>query len=172
MPPTDAQGPQKPSSPNKLTLPAVSHQSRNDQPMTQSQNRSGDITKTIIQQIDQLTDGFSSYQIRTLVEHAEGFGSYLQQNQLKTNQVRKFLDAVNRIKADLPEDGDFAKIETEIVLLKPKLAYAAARQSSVQALSKVMSAAIDKVHSTEDFHRLVQFLESTIAYHKASGGRD
>ena len=57
-------------------------------------------------------------------------------------------------------------------MLKPKLAYAAARQSSVQALSKVMSAAIDQVCSIEDFQRLVQFLESTIAYHKASGGRD
>ena len=79
---------------------------------------------------------------------------------------------MNRIKADLREDEDFSKIETEVVMLKPKLAYAAARQTSVKALSKVMSAAIDKVHSVNDFHRLVQFLESTIAYHKASGGKD
>jgi CRISPR-associated protein Csm2 len=135
-------------------------------------NAPKDITATIIQQINGLSGGLSQYQIRTLVEQAEKFGFYLQQNQLKTNQVRKFLDAVNRIKADLQEDTNFSKIETEIVLLKPKLAYAAARQTSVQALSKVMSAAIDKVHSIDDFHRLVQFLESTIAYHKASGGRD
>ena len=169
MPPTD---PQKPNPSSKPTLPPVSNQSRNNQPTTQSQTRSGDIMATIIQQINQSSEGFSSYPIRTLVEHAEEFGSYLQQNQLKTNQVRKFLDAVNQIKADLREDEDFSKIETEIVLLEPKLAYAAARQSSVQALSKVMSAAIDRVHSIDDFHRLVQFLESTIAYHKASGGRD
>ena len=142
--------------------------SRNEQP----QNRPEEITVTIIKEIDKLTSGFSGYSIRKLVEHAEKFGVYLQQNQLKTNQVRKFLDAVNRIKADLSEDDDFSKIETDIVLLKPKLAYAAARQSSVQALSKVMSTAIDKVHSIDDFQRLVQFLESTIAYHKASGGRD
>lgn len=169
MPLTD---PQKPNPSSKPTLPLVSNQSRNNQLTTPSQNRSGDIMATIIQQINQSSEGFSSYPIRTLVEHAEEFGSYLQQNQLKTNQVRKFLDAVNQIKADLREDEDFSKIETEIVLLKPKLAYAAARQSSVQALSKVMSAAIDKVHSVPDFHRLVQFLESTIAYHKASGGKD
>lgn len=138
----------------------------------QPQPRSEEITTTIIREIDTLTNGFSNYSIRKLVEHAEKFGFYLQQNQLKTNQVRKFLDAVNRIKADLPEDEDFSKIETDVVLLKPKLAYAAARQSSVQALSKVMSAAIDKVYSISDFQRLVQFLESTIAYHKAAGGRD
>ena len=172
MPPNDAQEPKKTNSSNKVILPPPSTKAHNDRQSSQSQNLSGDITATIIKQIDGLSGGFSGYPIRTLVEHAEEFGSYLEKNQLKTNQVRKFLDAVNRIKADLPEDGDFSKIETDIVMLKPKLAYAAARQSSVQALSKVMSAAIDQVCSIEDFQRLVQFLESTIAYHKASGGRD
>jgi len=172
MPPNDSQNPKKINSPGKPSLSSVSPKARTDQQTTPLENHPRDITAAIIQQINQLSDGFSSYPIRTLVEQAEGFGVYLQQNQLKTNQVRKFLDAVNRIKADLPEDNDFSKIETEIVLLKPKLAYAAARQASVQALSKVMSAAIDQVHSIGDFQRLVQFLESTIAYHKAAGGRD
>jgi CRISPR-associated protein Csm2 len=172
MPPTDSQDPKRTNSVNKSTPSSGSNQTRYHQSTTQSQNRSGDISEIIIQQIDQLSAGFASYPIRTLVEQAEGFGHYLQEKQLKTNQVRKFLDAVNRIKADLPEDKEFSKIETEIVMLKPKLAYAAARQTSVEALSRVMSAAINKVHSVDDFHRLVQFLESTIAYHKASGGRD
>jgi len=65
----------------------------------------------------------------------------------------------------------FNKIEPEIVLLKPKLAYAAARQPAAKPLSNVMSVAIDKVHSLEDFERLVQLIESTIAYHKAEGGK-
>jgi len=86
---------------------------------------------------------------------------------LETNQVRKFLDAVNRLKADLVEKKDFSKVETQVVLLKPKLAYAAARQRAAKPLSKVMSAAIDQVHSSEDFERLVQLIESIIAYHKA-----
>lgn len=172
MSPTDSQDPKKPNLSSKANLSGVSNKLQNERQTSQPDNRSKDIITTIIQQINQLSDGFSSYPIRTLVEQTEGFGIYLQQNQLKTNQVRKFLDAVNRIKADLPEDSDFSKIETEVVLLKPKLAYAAARQSSVQALSKVMSAAIDQVHSIDDFQRLVQFLESTIAYHKASGGKD
>ena len=58
-----------------------------------------------------------------------------------------------------------------MVLLQPKLAYAAARQKAAKPLSDVMSIAIDKVHSKEDFERLVQFLESIIAYHKAEGGK-
>jgi CRISPR-associated protein Csm2 len=111
------------------------------------------------------------YPIRELVNHAKEFGPYLKNQRLETNQVRKFLDAVNRLKAELAEKGEFSAIETEVVLLQPKLAYAAARQRPAKPLSDVMSAAIDKINSKEDFERLVQFLESIIAYHKAEGGK-
>lgn len=114
---------------------------------------------------------FKDYPIRNLVNHAKDFGPFLKQQRLETNQVRKFLDAVNRLKAELAEKGDFSAIETDVVLLQPKLAYAAARQKAAKPLSDVMSVAIDKVHSKEDFERLVQFLESIIAYHKAEGGK-
>lgn len=132
-----------------------------------TQNIVGEIIKTI----NDLTDDLKSYPIRELVKHAEEFGPYLKQQRLETNQVRKFLDAVNRLKANLAETGEFAKIETEVILLKPKLAYAAARQRAAKPLGEVMSAAIDKVHSKEDFERLVQLIESIIAYHKAEGGK-
>jgi CRISPR-associated protein Csm2 len=134
-------------------------------------NKTQNIVEDIIKTINDLTDGLKTYPIRNLVKHAEEFGPYLKQQRLETNQVRKFLDAVNRLKADLAETGDFAKIETEVVLLKPKLAYAAARQKPAKPLGDVMSVAIDKVHSKEDFERLVQLIESIIAYHKAEGGK-
>jgi CRISPR-associated protein Csm2 len=143
--------------------------------MSKTQNTVDENAKTIkneiIKTIKNLPDGLKTYPIRDLVKHAEQFGPYLKQQRLETNQVRKFLDAVNRLKADLAETGEFAKVETEVVLLKPKLAYAAARQKAAKPLDEVMSAAIDKVHSKEDFERLVQLLESIIAYHKAEGGK-
>ncbi|MEC4985655.1 MAG: type III-A CRISPR-associated protein Csm2 [Oscillatoria sp. PMC 1068.18] len=115
------------------------------------------------------------YPIRQLVEHAKELGPYLKRQRLETNQIRKFLDAINRIKTKIAqteiEKDVFVKIEPDIVLLKPKLAYAAARQRAAKPLSQVMSTAIDKVHSVEDFNRLVQFIESIIAYHKAEGGK-
>ncbi|NJO57813.1 MAG: type III-A CRISPR-associated protein Csm2 [Richelia sp. RM2_1_2] len=138
-------------------------------PNTRQSNMS--IVEDIVKTINDLKDGLKTYPIRELVKHAEQFGPYLKQQRLETNQVRKFLDAVNRLKADLGETGDFTKIETEVVLLKPKLAYAAARQRAAKPLGDVMSVAIDKVHSKEDFERLVQLLESIIAYHKAEGGK-
>ncbi len=134
-------------------------------------NKTQNIVEEIVKTINNLPNGLKTYPIRDLVKHAEEFGPYLKQEKLETNQVRKFLDAVNRLKANLGETGEFAKIETEIVLLKPKLAYAAARQKAAKPLGEVMSAAIDKVNSKEDFERLVQLLESIIAYHKAEGGK-
>jgi len=136
-------------------------------------NQTLDIVDEIVKTIEGLKDedGLKTYPIRDLVKHAEELGPYLRQQRLETNQIRKFLDAINRLKADLAEKEDFSKVETEVVLLKPKLAYAAARQKAAKPLSKVMSAAIDKVHSREDFERLVQLIESIIAYHKAEGGK-
>ena len=144
-------------------------------------NQTGSTSKQIIDEIRGL-DNLQDYNIRTLVKHAEEFGPFLRNRRLETNQIRKFLDAINRLKAQLTqgdtEDGAskddaalFAAIETDIVLLKPKLAYAAARQEAAKPLSEVMSVAIDKVHNLKDFERLVQMIESIIAYHKAEGGR-
>lgn len=184
-----------------------------------SREQTTDITQEIIKALHECKEGLKTYPIRQMVEHAEAFGSHLKKQGLDTNQVRKFLDAVNRIEADLAQDSDlanvdpdvltyaqefgaylkqknvedkqirqflklvsrfqqdpteddgFAQIEPEVVLLKPKLAYAAARQRAAKPLNDVISVAIDKVHSREDFDRLVQFVESIIAYHKAEGGR-
>jgi CRISPR-associated protein Csm2 len=125
-------------------------------------------------------DYFKDYPIRILVTQANLLGYHLKEQKLETNQIRKFLDAINQIKYILALDDEkiknakeeeqeklrFSKIETEIVLLKPKLAYAAARQKAVKPLNEVMIVAIDRVKTTQDFYRLVQFIESIIAYHK------
>lgn len=42
---------------------------------------------------------------------------------------------------------------------------------AAKPLSEVMAQVIDKVQSLDDFERLVQFIESIIAYHKAAGGK-
>ena len=157
----------------------IRHQSK-----PQSKNESAtDIVTSIVTKIEQLKPGLQAYSIRELVTDASNFGPYLRNQRLETNQIRKFLDAINRVKANLIDEEvttegerkvipkQFSDIEDDIVLLKPKLAYAAARQRAAEPLSKVISAAIDKVHSFEDFTRLVQFIESTIAYHKAAGGK-
>lgn len=103
-----------------------------------------------------------------LVKHAESLGKYLSQNNLKTNQIRKFLDAVKKVESD----GGKGFSRDEVKLLKPKLAYAAGRQSEVKPLMQVLDPCIDRVDTKEDFKRFARLVESIVAYHKFYGGRD
>jgi len=141
------------------------------------------IVKQVVKTITALKGDLKYYPIRTLVKEAEEFGKYIKDRGLKTNQIRKFLDTVNRLKVEIKVQiknkkidseviilTDLPKIDTELVLLKQKLAYASARQDAVKPLKEVMDAAIDKVQDSEDFERFFQLIESIIAYHKAAGG--
>ena len=175
--------------------PALQHPRPNQQRQTDNQNSSGerrqintqantgqetsdDIVIRMVNKID-ITVGRKDYKTRELVEDTEELGKKLARD-LKTTQIRKFLDAVNRLKAQPDRDKNFTeKIKPELDLLRPKLAYAAARQRKadgnpgpVEPLRKVLEAAIKKVDKPEDFTRLVQLIESIIAYHKAEGGKD
>lgn len=141
-----------------------------------SPNPSSDISSEIVTTIQNLKNSegkkstLKDYPIRKMVDQSAQFGAELKRQRLETNQIRKFLDAINRLKSKLV-GSQFSEIEAEIVLLKPKLAYAAARQNVVKPLNKVMSTAIDKVESKADFERLVNLVESIIAYHKEAGGK-
>ncbi|WP_414565154.1 MULTISPECIES: type III-A CRISPR-associated protein Csm2 [unclassified Anabaena] len=140
-----------------------------------------DISLTMVNKIDKFTLGFQEYEIRELVKHTEELGKELVKRQLKTNQVRKFLDAVKRLKSklDKTEIRDFNVIKDDLVFLRPQLAYAAARQQKdnkdlgpVAPFKQVLEAAIKQVNTTKDFDKFVQLVESIIAYHKAAGGKD
>jgi CRISPR-associated protein Csm2 len=139
------------------------------------------ISLTMVNKIDKFTLGFQEYEIRELVQHTEELGKELVKRQLKTNQIRKFLDAVKRLKSklDKTETRDFNVIKDDLVFLRPQLAYAAARQQKdnkdlgpVAPFKQVLEAAIKQVYTTKDFDKFVQLVESIIAYHKAAGGKD
>jgi CRISPR-associated protein Csm2 len=142
-----------------------------------------DIVKQIVKTLTELKGDLKYYPIRTLVKEAEELGKHIKGRGLKTNQIRKFLDTVNRLKVEIKvqiknktiDSGgiiltDLPKIDAELVLLKQKLAYASARQDAIKPLKEVMDAAIDKVKDSDDFERFFQLIESIIAYHKAAGG--
>lgn len=104
---------------------------------------------------------------KPLVEVAETLGRRLQQERLTTSQIRNVFGTVKMM-----EMRGFN--HHEFVLLKPKLAYAAARANSEGAalLKDALSLAIDEVGSDEaKFDRFVDFFEAILAYHKAAGGR-
>lgn len=101
-----------------------------------------------------------------LVAAAEDLGQTLKNRGLKTSQIRKIYGAVKKIQMS----DDFQR--NDLVMLKPKLAYAAARNREVTDLKDALTQAIDKVDSEKKFKNFVDFFEATLAYHKAAGGQD
>ena len=102
-----------------------------------------------------------------LVTAAEDLGNRLENRQLKTAQIRKVYGAVKKIQmSDVFRRND-------LIMLKPKLAYAAARNSEVTDLKDALTQAIDRVgDDPQRFKNFVDFFEATLAYHRAAGGRD
>jgi len=101
-----------------------------------------------------------------LVAAAENLGRKLKANNLKTSQIRRIYSAVKKLQMS----DEFNR--NELILLKPKLAYAAARNSAVTDLRDALTQAIDQVDNHRKFKNFVDFFEATLAYHKAAGGQD
>ena len=104
----------------------------------------------------------------TLVKEAEQLGKRLARN-LTTSQIRNIYGAVKKMQM---KGGE---LDThKLLMLKPKLAYAAKRHGGgVDTLKTVLTQAIDHVgNDQKKFNRFVDFFEAILAYHKAYGGRD
>lgn len=130
----------------------------------------------------QLKTPLDKEKIENLIKIAEDKGKYFSRVQkIKTHQIRNFYAAVNQLKLDydrsIKNDGDFnqvwEKFNRELVLLKPKLAYAKGRNGAVRPFTKFMTQAIDltleaqqKDKALENFFQLVQ---AVVAYHKFYG---
>jgi len=150
-----------------------------DELNTQKRDDQKDIASKMVNTISQCKDGLHQYGTRALVEDTENLGKALADNGLKTNQIRKFLDAINQLKVQTRgRDTLSDTARSELDLLRPKLAYAEARlrkkddPGPVEPLRKVLEAAIKQVYEKPDFERLAQLIESIVAYHKAAGGTD
>ena len=103
-----------------------------------------------------------------LVKEAEQRGQQLARN-LTTSQIRNIYSAVKKMQM---KGGE---LDThKLLMLKPKLAYAAKRHGGgVDTLKDVLTQAIDLVgNDLKKFNRFVDFFEAILAYHKAYGGRD
>jgi len=128
----------------------------------------------IIGTIDKL-DTLVFFEGETLVDCADKLGKFLYDNGLKTSQIRKFLDAVKKMKYQENASGKF-NYRNEAMMIKPKLAYASGRQdqkkNSVKPLMEVMNICIDKIKAKEDFDKFYKFVEAIVAYHKFYGGKE
>lgn len=101
-----------------------------------------------------------------LVKEAEQRGQQLARN-LTTSQIRNIYGAVKKMQM---KGGP---VDThKLLMLKPKLAYAARRHGGgVDTLKDILTQAIDLVgDDSKKFNRFVDFFEAILAYHRAYGG--
>ena len=123
--------------------------------------------------------------MKNYIEIGEQIGKKLQEDGIKTSQIRKFLSAVNSVankiqneKEELSDD-----LANEIQYLRIKLAYQAGREDvkkkpdpnnfGLHYLQKALDSALKNIGKSkskyEEFNRLV---ETIVAYHKFYGGKD
>ncbi|MCE2434588.1 MAG: type III-A CRISPR-associated protein Csm2 [Candidatus Latescibacteria bacterium] len=102
-------------------------------------------------------------------------GKAFYQQRVTTSQLRTFYSAVNRIRVQSQQEREFTSLERSLILLKPKLAYAAGRHPrQLKPFREFMVQAIDGVvNSKKKGDALTNFfdlLEAVVAYHKFHGG--
>lgn len=110
---------------------------------------------------------------------AEAMGRLLRP--IAVSQVRKFLGAVSRIAVELQagDEGEAADgLRDRVLLLKPRLAYVAARANpepqppTVRALFEDVSEMVERVFTPPDFRRLHDYLQGVVAYQRFRGGHE
>lgn len=123
------------------------------------------------------------------IEFMEGLGIHLcdkrnesdkfpGSNAVTTSQMRNIFSEVKRIEVKVNSDEQWASERSNVLLLRPKIAYNTARvlsskrDSKMLDLRKILDKALLSVENKEDFKRFTQFFEGVIAYHKVYGGKD
>ena len=94
---------------------------------------------------------------------------------IKTNQVRNIFSSVSALRTKLKTEKKWNEdLHTQLVLIKPKLAYAAGRQRNVRPLYELLSQGITATVNSKDkekgLENFIQLVETIVAYHKFYGG--
>ncbi len=112
-----------------------------------------------------------------LVTKAEEVGKDLASDGLTKAQIRNIFGAVRQIDLSWSrrstEQKEADEAMRQLLLIKPRLAYQAKREPSVEGLKNVLTPTIDLIKGNrENFQHFVDFFEAIVAYHTASGAKN
>lgn len=102
-------------------------------------------------------------------ENAETF---VRKDRLKTHQLRNVFSAIEKMRTQFKQKETYTdELEMELILLKPKIAYAAGRQRSVRYhFFPFIESAIGAVESSGNKEKAMKnffaLMESVVGYHK------
>lgn len=109
-----------------------------------------------------------------LVTYAERVGKKLYDEKLTRSQIRNIFSESRKIQTSWAQDSTLSL--RRLMLLKPKLAYQAAKENKpiLVYFGSVLSEAIDHVNKSQDktkaFETFMQLFEAILAYHRSYGG--
>jgi CRISPR-associated protein Csm2 len=136
----------------------MNNSGRRDEERAQGASIENEVTSHITK-----ISSFKDYTGDLLVKDAESLAGSIRD--LKTAQLRRIYGEVKRMEMDFGKgEGTFSR--DRVVMLKPRLAYAASKKPEVMRIKNVFSKCIDKIQSPEDFSRFVSFFEAILAYHR------
>ncbi len=120
---------------------------------------------------DQIRTIITQDQPKLLVDQAEQIGRALS-GTLTKSQIRNIFGTVRQIQMNWTGEAQKAASYRQLLMLKPKINYQAARTREVKPLADVLDKAIDYVEDSQvRFGRFVDFFEAILAYHTAQGGK-
>jgi CRISPR-associated protein Csm2 len=120
---------------------------------------------------DQIRTIITQDQPKLLVDQAEEIGQALSTS-LTKSQIRNIFGTVRQIQMNWTGEVQKSASYRQLLMLKPKLKYQAARTKEVKPLADVLDKAIDHVEDNQvRFGRFVDFFEAILAYHTAYGGK-
>lgn len=120
---------------------------------------------------DQIRGIITQDQPKLMVEQAKEIGRALS-GSLTKSQIRNIFGTVRQIQMNWTGEAQKAASYRQLLMLKPKIRYQAARNKEVEPLADVLDKAIDHVEdNVERFGRFVDFFEAILAYHTAYGGK-
>jgi CRISPR-associated protein Csm2 len=123
--------------------------------------------------LEVILDGHDPQKMVQIAENiAEAITSPPPNKRVTTSQIRNIFGTVKNLESKGVVTDE---IISKLVLLKPKLAYAAGRHDiqALKDLAGILSDAIDLVYVQREkrFENFCKFFEAILAYHKAHGGK-
>lgn len=104
---------------------------------------------------------------RKINEYAEERGKQLVDEGVTSSQLRRIYSEIKRAQTQYRSDGDAESAKKRLVLLKPKLAYAAARDDEMEELKDRVEGLMNKwVEQEDDLDHFFEVVEALVAYHQ------
>lgn len=106
--------------------------------------------------------------VRKVDKTGERIGKQFAANDVSTSQLRKIFGEIKRAENEFRFEDDIEQATQTLLLIKPHLAYAAARHEEMRSVKEEVSRFMDLVvgdSSREDMELFFRIMEAIVAYH-------